>query len=79
MSVRRLSANGDQRAAYRIKAAGLVLSLVASAYLMAHAITSPGYSWLGWLTLLPLFFAIRVCRPVIATLSGAVWGFSLFA
>ncbi|MGB2988145.1 MAG: hypothetical protein WBE26_19935, partial [Phycisphaerae bacterium] len=36
-------------------------------------------SWLGWLTLLPLFFAIRVCRPVIATLSGAVWGFSLFA
>ncbi|UCC32058.1 MAG: hypothetical protein JSU86_07210, partial [Phycisphaerales bacterium] len=30
-------------------------------------------------TLLPLFLAIRVCRPTGAGLGGALWGFSLYA
>ncbi|MGB2987569.1 MAG: hypothetical protein WBE26_17020 [Phycisphaerae bacterium] len=46
---------------------------------MTLAAASPGCAWLGWLTLLPLFFAIRLYRPLGATLSGAVWGFSLYA
>ena len=63
----------------RVESALLILLLVAGAYLMAVATAPPNRSWLGWFTLFPLFVAIRVQRPLRAMLSGAVWGFSLYA
>ena len=60
------------------KALVFALALAGSAYLMALAIESPKYVWLGWVTLLPLFYAIRVLSPVRALISGAFWGACLF-
>ncbi len=72
------SEQGSSSAPRNATLATLALSLVASAFLMALSLASPEYPWLGWLTLLPLFFAIRVLRPARAMLSGALWGLSLF-
>lgn len=60
------------------KASILALALAGSAYLMALAMESPQRVWLGWVTLLPLFFAIRVLSPARAMASGAFWGACLF-
>ncbi len=60
------------------RASVFALALAGSAYLMALAIESPKYVWLGWVTLLPLFYAIRVLPPARAFVSGAFWGASLF-
>ncbi len=60
------------------KAAVPAASLIVSAYLMALAIESPHHWWLGWVTLLPLFFAIRILSPLRALSCGALWGGSLF-
>ena len=60
------------------KASVFALALAGSAYLMALAIESPQYVWLGWVTLLPLFYAIRVLSPARAMISGAFWGACLF-
>ena len=60
------------------KASVFAMALAGSAYLMALAIESPKYVWLGWVTLLPLFYAIRVLSPVRAMFSGAFWGACLF-
>lgn len=57
----------------------LVASLVVSAFLMALAVASPSQWWLGWMTLLPLFQAIRILCPIRAAACGALWGASLFA
>ncbi len=61
-----------------VKGAALALSLVASAYLMARGMTAPAYSWLAWVALLPLFVAIRNCRPLEGLLAGGIWGFLLY-
>ncbi len=61
------------------RTAGLGAALLFSAFLMAVAIHAPSYWWLGWVTLLPLFLAIRVLRPIPATLAGMFWGVSFFA
>ena len=61
-----------------IDTAILIVSLVASAYLMAYACGPAHRPWLGWYALLPLFVAIRVCRPVTALAAGALWGICLF-
>jgi apolipoprotein N-acyltransferase len=61
------------------KASVLALALAGSAYLMALAIEPPHRVWLGWITLLPLFYAIRVLPPARAMISGAFWGVCLFA
>jgi len=52
---------------------------VVSAALMAVAVASPGHFWLGWITLIPLLFAVRALSPIAAVLFGALWGTSLFA
>src|SRR3990172_10249959 len=62
----------------RGEACALAVALAGSAYLMALAIESPHRVWLGWVTLLPLFYAIRVLSPVHAMASGAFWGAGLF-
>src|SRR3972149_3241051 len=62
----------------RGEACALAVALAGSAYLMALAIESPRRVWLGWVTLLPLFYAIRVLSPVHAMASGAFWGAGLF-
>ncbi len=56
----------------------LVVSLIASAYLMAYATGPVGPRWVGWYALLPLFVAIRVYRPAAALLAGALWGGSAY-
>lgn len=63
---------------FATKTAALSASLVAGAYLMALAVGSSTLPWLAWISLLPLFLAIRVQSPRRALLSGAVWGASLF-
>jgi len=57
----------------------LTIALVGSAYLTATAVGSPTHAWMGWLSLLPLFVAIRVLRPLRALACGALWGGCLFA
>ncbi len=57
----------------------LAVALVGSAYLTATAVGSPTHAWMGWLSLLPLFVAIRVLRPLRASACGALWGGCLFA
>ena len=56
----------------------LTIALVGSAYLTATAVGSPVHSWVAWLSLLPLFFAIRLFNPLRASVCGALWGASLF-
>ena len=51
---------------------------VFSAALMALAVASPRHFWLGWVTLIPLLFAIRTLRATGAVLFAALWGTSLF-
>lgn len=41
---------------------------------MAMSLASRDHAWLGWLTLLPLFIAIRSLRPLNALLAGGLWG-----
>ena len=61
-----------------VKAFAVAASLVASVIVMALALGSPEYSYLSWLTLLPLFFAIRLCSPLVGAGCGALWGFTLY-
>ena len=56
----------------------LLVSLVIGAFVMALSLASRDHAWLGWLTLLPLFLAIRSRRPLYATLAGFLWGSSLY-
>lgn len=60
------------------KAVVLASSIVATALLMALALTSPAYSSLAWISLLPLFWAIRFQGPTTAAFCGALWGISLY-
>jgi apolipoprotein N-acyltransferase len=46
---------------------------------MAFAVSSPDHWWLGWITLLPVFQAIRTLTPLRAALGCGLWGASLFA
>lgn len=52
---------------------------VVSAFLMALAVASAAHVWLGWVTLIPLLFAVRALSPVGAMLFAGTWGSSLFA
>jgi len=56
----------------------LVFSLVFGAFVMALSLASRDHAWLGWLTLLPLFIAIRSLHPLKAMFAGCLWGSSLF-
>jgi len=56
----------------------LAVSLIASAYLMAFVAMAGGRPWVSWYALLPLFVAIRVCRPSAALMAGAFWGGCLY-
>lgn len=58
--------------------AGLAVAISVSAALMAYAVASPSHWWLGWVTLLPLFFAIRVGTPLQAASSAGLWGALVF-
>ena len=67
-----------QRTRRAVKTAGLIVSLVASAYLMALANRSTECAWLGWFSLVPLFLVIRSWRPGAAMFAGALWGVCLY-
>lgn len=58
--------------------AALILAAVGGGCLMAVAAASSGHPWLGFLALVPLFVAIRVCRPFEALAFGGTWGLSLY-
>ena len=55
----------------------LALLLALSALLVSVAMSSPALAWLGWISLLPLFGAIRVLPAKFAALAGAWWGAAL--
>ena len=61
-----------------LEATILVVSLVASACLMAAAGGLTDKPWVAWYALLPLFVVIWACRPLVALLAGAFWGVSLY-
>lgn len=61
-----------------VQLAVLVASLVLSAAVTGAAAQSGQHSWLAWISLLPLFWAIRSLGPLGATLSGALWGGCLY-
>ena len=56
----------------------LGVALMVSACLMTIALRSSMGIWLGWFTLIPLFFSIRVLTPPKALAGGAFWGLCLF-
>jgi len=56
----------------------LIAWLLVSAYLTASGLAGMHRSEVGWISLLPLFFAIRWLRPFPAGLCGGLWGISLF-
>jgi len=70
---------GRQVAAWSPFTRTLALSgaLAASAVGMAVASGSSNLGWVGWITLLPLFQAIRVLSPGCAAIAGAFWGVCL--
>ncbi|MGB2986314.1 MAG: hypothetical protein WBE26_10565 [Phycisphaerae bacterium] len=53
-----------------------LLLLILSACFMAVSVGCGRYSWTAWVSLLPLFIAIRLMRPRVAMLCGALWGLS---
>lgn len=62
-----------------LRFAALWVAVVLSAGLMVFALSSPKFSWLGWVTLIPLFLSIRMLSPISAAVCGGSWGFSLYA
>ncbi len=56
----------------------LLLSLVGSALLIGLSARTGRYPYVACVGLVPLFVAIRICRPLGAFLSGALWGLSLW-
>jgi len=52
----------------------LIGAVLVGAYMLAVALGSRGYAGWGWLSLLPLFAAIRVLKPLHAMLLGGLWG-----
>lgn len=61
--------------------AGIVFlgtSLVFSALLTAVAVRAPAYHGLAWISLLPLFHAMRSLRLNDAGLAGGLWGLCLY-
>jgi apolipoprotein N-acyltransferase len=68
----------DNQACKRIGWTALwALVLAGAAALMNLAQHSTDAHWLGWVTLVPLFLAIRNLSPARAALAGAFWGLSL--
>jgi len=70
---RSASSPARQGAKYLALVGGLALSALA----MNAALASVEGRWLGWVTLLPLFLAIRALVPWQALLAGSFWGLSL--
>jgi len=77
--VRFHSHNGSARKTLcTVKTAALIVSLPLGAWLMAAVAGPTRQAWLGWFSLLPLFFAIRYWRPTAATLGGGLWGLAVY-
>lgn len=60
------------------KVALVAIMLMASAALMGVALQSSSGRVLGWFTLVPLFYLIRLLTPLRAWFAGAFWGLCLF-
>ncbi|MCK4342806.1 MAG: hypothetical protein KAY37_13895 [Phycisphaerae bacterium] len=77
-----MRANGRERfekhGAAGITGAALAGTLILSAFVTAVALAVPNHPWVAWISLLPLFTAVRVLRPPLAMLYGALWGVCLF-
>ncbi len=61
-----------------VKATALVVALVLSAALTATALRTTSHHWLGWISFLPVFMAVRWLRPVYAAMAGGLWGACLY-
>jgi apolipoprotein N-acyltransferase len=62
----------------RSRTLALAAALAASAFGMALSTGSSDLGALGWVTLLPLFQAIRVLAPLEAAVAGGFWGACVF-
>lgn len=60
------------------KGIALILSLILSAGLTAVSAASPDFGWIAWVSLLPLFVAIRFLTPRRALACGSLWGLALY-
>lgn len=60
------------------RALALVPALMLSGLLTAASLRSPDFAWLAWISLLPLFQAIRSGRLLPAVLAGGFWGACLY-
>ena len=56
----------------------LIGSLIAGAFAMVIGMGAGDRWWLGWVSLLPVFVAIRWLSPWRAMLCGALWGASVY-
>jgi len=72
-----LNQSDNRRSLAHVAAPGALA--VVSAFLTALSISVPGHVWLGWVTLIPLLFAVRALSPVGAALFASAWGSALFA
>jgi len=53
-------------------------ALLFSALLTSAVLRSQSHAWVAWVSLLPLFHAIRCLKPVQASLAGGLWGACLY-
>lgn len=78
MVLTRPRGNSFESAGAAAKVVLVAIMLVVSAGLMGAALQSPAGRVLGWFTLVPLFFLIRLLTPLRALFAGAFWGLCLF-
>jgi len=55
------------------------MSVVLSGMLMSLSIHSAAATYFSFVVLIPLFVAVRVCRPWQGAVCGAIWGLTLLA
>lgn len=62
-----------------VRGSVLACALAVSAYAMSATASSESNWWLGWVSLFPIFYAIRVLRPLHAAAAGSFWGACVFS
>jgi hypothetical protein len=56
-----------------------VAALAGSACLLTIALAAPEYSWLSWISLVPIFAVMRVLDPWRALACGGLWGIVFYS
>jgi len=66
------------RRPHGLRSVSLCVALILSAALTAVSLRLSAAHWLAWVSLLPLFQAIRTLRRPMAAMAGGLWGVCLF-